>query len=193
VTFKQGLEDKGIRYVVYNTESEMLVQPWMGTFLRQQLGTPFYDDASEHLTVWRIDPTTVAPDTILYSMGDGWLPGLGATSDHQLTRSVQQDGQLIITAPHAGPLHVTITAFAQLLPKTMVVTLDGHPMVTHTFAQPYVRETVDLGILHLHAGANMIQIHAREGCTIPEQLYPNSSSDTRCFSFTVMRVQGLPH
>jgi hypothetical protein len=192
VTFRQGLEDKGIRYVVYNTEYLSLVQPWMRTFLDQQLGTPIYDNASEHLAVWRINPSAPPPNTYTYSMGSGWLSGLGATSDHHLIRSIQQDGQLIIETPHAGPVHVTLKAFAQLLPKTMVLSLNGHVILTHSFATPFAPETLDLGNLVLRSGTNILQVHSDEGCTVPAQLYPNSSSDQRCFSFTILQIQAQP-
>lgn len=191
VSFKQGLEEHGIRYVVYTAQDATLVQPWMPQFLRQRLGTPFYDNPAESLLAWRLDPMPPAAGVYRFTMGDGWLVGLGATTDHVLMRSVQQNGQLLIDAPHAGPAHLELTAFAQLLPKTLVLSLNGHTILTRRFPQAFQQQTLDLGMLPLKAGTNVLLIHSVEGCSIPEQVVPGSG-DPRCFSFSIMNVRMLP-
>jgi hypothetical protein len=54
----------------------------MKTFLLQQLGTPFYDNHTEGLTAWRIDPGQPDPHVYRLPMGTGRLPGLNDIDGH---------------------------------------------------------------------------------------------------------------
>jgi hypothetical protein len=200
VTFKQGLEERGVRYVVFtqpvaptnpayptlDPQYPLDVKPWMRAFLLQQLGTPVYDDSTEGVTAWRLDPAPPAPGLVRFSMGMGWLPGLSATSDGHLVRYVEQDGQLLIDAPQAGPLDLTVTAFAEGAPRTMLVSLNGRAVLTHRFAGARQPETLDLGMLQLTAGNNTLQLHSLGGCPAYSQTDPQYS-DLRCFA--IVQVQ----
>lgn len=207
ITFKQGLEDAGIRYVVYNswvvpvapnypildTRYPTILKPWMRQFLLQQLGAPIYDNAAEGVTAWRLDPavsSSSASQVYRFTMGTGWLPGLFATVDEaQLLRYIQQDGQLLINAPHAGPLHLTMSAFAQGSPRTMILTLNGQVVFTHSFTQAFQMDTFDLGSLPLKQGTNILQMHSVEGCPAFSKTDPRYT-DLRCFGISQIQMPG---
>lgn len=207
ITFKQGLEQAGIRYVVYNSwvasirpnypeldpRYPTIVKPWMRQFLLQQLGAPIYDNAAEGVTAWRLNPTTSpssASQVYRYTMGTGWLPGLFATTDEtQLVRYIQQDGQLLINAPYPGPLHLTMTASAQGSPRTMILTLNGQVVFTHHFTQAFQMETFDLGSLPLKQGTNVLQMHSVEGCPAYSKTDPRYT-DLRCFGVSQIQMPG---
>ena len=197
VTFKQGLEEAGVRYVVYQSRDIFsdIDKPWMRGFLVQQLGTPMYDNANEGVTAWRLDPgssTASSSSVYRFTMGAGWLPGLLATTDKtHLLRYIQQDAQLIINAPQTGPLHLTLTAFSQGIPRTLVLRLNGQVILTHQFTLALQMETLDLGYLFLKQGSNVLELHSIEGC--PANSTPGGgSSDQPCFGVSQLQMPDQP-
>jgi hypothetical protein len=194
-TFLQGLQRGHIRYVVLHAVHPVPrpwpVFPWMRDFLNQQLGTPIYDNSSEGLTAWRIDPGTPAPPSYRFVLGNGWIPGL-EIADHHLVRMVQQDAHLFIDVPKAGSYHLSLEASAVLKPRTMVVNLNSALIQTVRLSQLGVPQTIDLGDVVLHPGENVLLIHVGDGgCVVPFEVNP-SDPDPRCYGFGVEQVQMTP-
>lgn len=189
-TFQQGLQRYGIRYVVLRTDlyPPVITEPWMRPFLMQQLGAPIYDNSAEHTTVWRIDPGAADPNLYQYAFGPGWQPGLRML-DGTNVRTVLQDAQLRITAPQAAQQHLVINASAADEPRTMVISLNGTVIGTAAFSQPAVAQTVDLGMVPLRAGQNVLEIKSAQPCKAPTPGIALPTLDPACAAFNIAQIQ----
>lgn len=189
-TFKQGLQQYGIRYVVLRTDLNppVATQPWMRPFLIQQLGAPIYDSSADHTTAWRIEPGAVDPNRYQFTLGPGWQPGLRVRNNN-LIRTVLQDAQVYISAPRAATEHLLITASAAAAPHTMVISLNGAIINTTAFAHTDVAQTVDLGTVTLHAGQNVLEMKSVQPCATPIPGIAVPTLDPNCAAFDVSQIE----
>ena len=189
-TFKQGLQHYGIRYVVLRTDlfPPVTTEPWMRPFLIQQLGAPIYDNSAEHTTAWRIEPGTVDPNLYQFTLGPGWRPGLREI-DGSLARIVLQDAQIQINAPQAAQQHLVIIASAAGAARTMAVSLNGTVLKAAAFTQPDAAQTIDLGVVPLHAGENVLEMKSVQPCASPTPGIALPTLDPNCAAFYVSQIQ----
>jgi hypothetical protein len=184
-SLKQGLQEYGIRYLVLRTAEFPPIEPWMRPLLVAQLGAPAYDNAGEGTTVWRVDPGAVDPQIFRFKLGPGWRPGLRVHND-TVVRVVLQEAQLFVIAPRDGPQHLRLSVSAAS-PRTMVVSVNGTQVATGSFAQAGVFQTVDLGIVPLHAGQNVLDIRSAQPCTVRNSTIPPTLNPD-CNAFEVAQV-----
>src|SRR5258706_3409639 len=185
-TFKQGLQEYGIRYVVLLTAASPPVEPWMRPLLVNQLGTPFYDNVAEGVIVWRIDPGAQDSQIYHFKLGSGWRPGLRILNG-TVVRYVLQDALLNIVSPQTALQHIVVTASAVGGSRTMLVSVNGVQVMTADFALPDTFQSVDLGMVALHAGLNVLEVRSAQPCAkttvnIPPTLNPD------CNVFDVAQV-----
>lgn len=196
-TLLQGLQRNHIRYVVLRYDTTGLTQPffpqvlpWMKPWLEQQLGAPFYDDSAQQLTVWRIDPAPVDPTVTRITMGDGWLPGLKIYNG-EIVRGILQDAQLTISVPQATTVDLTLTATAVGGPQTMAVSINGSVVKALALDQPGIFQTMDLGVVQLHAGDNVLHFAGTQRCVDPGANFP-ATLNPNCLMFQVAALQMNP-
>ncbi len=208
-TVQQGLQRDHIRYVVLRADATgpshhvfPPIEPWMKPWLQQQLGAPLYDNRAEGLTVWRIDPGTVDPNVVRFTMGVGWLPGLKIVNDGvvandpgpgggTVARGILQDAELHIWLPEAQTEHLMLTAMAYSQPRTMAVSVNGQLVSTQTLAQPGQWQTLDLGMVPLRAGDNVLHFAGTQACVVPGASFP-ATLDPKCLMFLVSELQMAP-
>lgn len=196
-TLLQGLQANHIRYVVLRYDTTGLkppffppVLPWMKPWLEQQLGTPFYDNSAENLTVWRIDPAPLDPALTRFTMGVGWLPGLKVYQG-QIVRGIAQDAQLTISVPQAMTARMVLRVAAVDAPRTLAVSLNGVVVRTQALDPPDAFQSVDLGVVQLHAGDNVLHFADTQPCVDPGATYP-ATLDPTCLAFRMASLQMLP-
>jgi hypothetical protein len=189
-TMLQGLQENHIRYVVLRSDTTGFtgkvfppIQPWMKPFLEQQLGMPFYNNAAEGLTVWRIPPGALDPNVTRFRMGAGWMPGLKVVKG-TVARGILDDGELDVYVPRATTEHLSLTALSHGLPRSMAVSVNGKVVATIDFTQPNQFQTTDLGTVTLHAGENVLHFAATRACVDPGATFP-ATLDAQCLLFQV--------
>jgi hypothetical protein len=182
---KQQLQEDHIRYVILHPLDIPPQDGWAQTYLRRELGTPFYRNDAEGLIAWRVEGR---PPSGLYRLttGSGWLAGSSVLNGKAL-RVVEQDGQLIIDAPRAGRRSLRFEADAYFRPLTMEIRLNGVSVKQIRFA-PNVFQTVSLPALHLKRGVNILTIHAVEGCARASD-FTAGLGDPRCYAFGIEQVR----
>ena len=185
--FKEVMRQNRIKYVVMHQVVDAQSYAQMRAFLLQQLGAPFYDNGAEGLTAWRIPLDAPQAATAYYeTLGVGWLPGV-QLRDGLPERDMEQDGQIVITAPAAGAAMLSLLATPILKPLTIEVRVNGRAVTTVALGAGGVTQAVNIDRVPLLAGRNTIELHAIEGCVRPSDI--STSPDTRCFSIGVQQIQ----
>lgn len=203
--FAEGLREHGISYVVLHRLS--CIEPaalWpcyelphldeARRFLTNTLGTPFYDDAAEGLSAWHVtaEPRSVDPETT-YSMGPGWIPYLGRSSDGEPWRTMGAQAEVLIRSPQPALARLHIRASSFVRPMTLQVSFDGRPLyiVPLPVGSP---QNLDLGPVAVHPGMNRLDLRSTQGCLVPDDLNPRyygpnlDGAGFRCVSFAVERI-----
>jgi len=198
-SFRQGLVEKGIRWVVLHRFACLLPGsadcdpqiPGYGAirnFLLASLGQPDYEGNADGLTAWRVTTAPVSPSpTYRFELGDGWIYGITTGADAAFERFTGPEAKLLIHGP-AGPATLRFRASAALLPTTMEVLLDGQRMAVVQLSHPGVPLTVDLGQIDLRGGTDTLELRSRQGCATPYQLN-HTVYDGRCLSLGIQSLE----
>lgn len=183
-SFKNALETHGIRYVVFHLTGNATADGTMRLFLRQKLGSPFYDSPEEGLMAWRLQPATGQSRSYEVDLGSGWLLQPGSSE----VGSLGAQGDVYLYAPRPSHRTVRIDAQAFFRPLTMEAWLNGVPVATIAFRRAWTYQYAVLAHLSLHTGRNTLLLKSTEGCKRPSDYDPRSA-DTRCFSFEVRTIR----
>lgn len=186
-SFTDVLRGNGIKYVVMHRTVEPASYAKMRSFLIEQLGVWFYDNSSEGLTAWRVEPaSSPSSDTYRVALGSGWLPGIGERNG-LAERYADQDAQVIITAPRTEEGTLRFFATPILKPLSIEVRLNGQVILTTPLNAAGTTQGVQIAHVPLNAGANTVELHAVEGCVRPSDI--SNSPDTRCFTLGVQEIR----
>lgn len=185
--FKSALRDRHITYVILHKPVELTPAEynWMLGFLKQNLGTPFYNNSEEELLAWHID-SSVASDKPKIGVGTGWQTDISLING-KAERVITQNGQIVVDLPGAETPTLTLKALSYFKPINMNILVNGEVKNTTLIKQAFVPQDVTIPALNLKAGRNIIEIQSADGCFYAKD-FDKNNLDPRCLSIGVQEV-----
>jgi len=188
VSFKAGLREKHIKYVLLHPNYDQSNFQRNYQFLGNNLGTPFYRNEKENIIGWKVESGSSDPTTSRIRLGnEGWLPDMWPNIENKAERVVRQDGRLNLYVPTEQMQILRFKALAMFKPTTMEVRLNGVAVKNVYFSKADQLQTIE-ALVKLKAGENIVELHAVENCAVAHDFDP-ANPDTRCLAFGVQEVR----